>query len=86
MLTPPRACTRAYHDVAMAGLETRGLSVARLFGAQRRANDALASTATMEVVIRTLEADMRELDARPGVGPDPAPNRPFDLRWLRDPR
>ena len=30
--------------------------------------------------------DMRELDARPGIGADPAPNRPFDLRWLRDPR
>jgi hypothetical protein len=71
---------------AMAALEQRGLSAARLFGANRRTNDALAKTAVFAAIVRTLETDVRELDARPGVGPDPAPNRPFDVRWLRDPR
>jgi hypothetical protein len=71
---------------AMAGLEQRGLSVARLFGARQRTNDALAKTPAFAAIVRTLDADLAELDARPGIGPDPAPNRPFDTRWLHDAR
>ncbi|HEY8074969.1 MAG TPA: hypothetical protein VIF62_12685 [Labilithrix sp.] len=71
---------------AMAGLEARGLGLARLFGADKRTNDALAKTPHFAAIAAAIEADLRELDARPGIGPDPLPNRPFDARWLRDPR
>lgn len=69
---------------AMVGLERRGLSLPLLFGARERTNDALAKTPLFASAIAVLESDLRELDARPTIGEDPAPNRPFRLRWLRD--
>ena len=69
----------------MAGLELRGLSLPRLFAARGRSNDALAATPLFSSLSRVLAADLRELDARPTIGDDPAPNRPFRLRWLADP-
>ena len=70
---------------AMVGLELRGLSLPRLFGARGRTNDALSETPLFASLVRVLREDLRELDARDSIGDDPAPNRPFRLRWLRDP-
>ncbi len=71
---------------ALAALEQRGLSLGALFGARKRTNDALSETPLFASVIATLERDLREIDARPNVGPQPLPHRPFVASWLRDPR
>jgi hypothetical protein len=71
---------------AMVGLEVRGLSLPSLFGARARGNDALAETSLFAALASIVARDLKELDARPTIGDDPAPNRPFRLRWLSDAR
>ncbi|MBS2015179.1 MAG: hypothetical protein JST00_19970 [Deltaproteobacteria bacterium] len=71
---------------ALAALERRGLSLATLFGSRRPTLDALAETPLYRGVAETLERDIAEIDARPYVGAQPLPHRPFVVGWLRDPR
>src|SRR5262245_18576896 len=71
---------------AMIELERRGLSLPTVFGARRYGNDALAKTPLFASLVASMKSDLRELDARPELGPPPMPNRPFDVRWLEDPR
>jgi hypothetical protein len=70
---------------ALEGLEDAGLSLARLLGADGRTNDALAKTDAWSTLLLTLGADLRQLDARPGIA-DASPRARFQLSWLSDRR
>lgn len=70
---------------AMEALEDRGLSLAHLLGSHGRNNDALAKTDAWSSLIATLEVDIRQLEARPGIT-DWHPRKRFQMSWLSDPR
>jgi hypothetical protein len=69
----------------MEELESSGLSLAQLLGARERTNEALAKTSAWSVLRAAVEADIRELEARPGIT-DWHPRKRFQLSWLSDPR
>jgi hypothetical protein len=72
----------------LSALERRGYSLDSLLGADGETNDRLVGARAFGDVVRTIEADLRELNARPGIGkatPGGVPlNRPFDASWLAD--
>jgi hypothetical protein len=70
---------------AMEALESKGLSLPRIFGARGRHNDALAKTDAWSTLLAALEADIRLLDARPGIA-ESNPRKRFQSSWLRDRR
>ena len=52
---------------AMEALEEEGLALEQILGAGDRNNDALSKTDAWSTLIVTLEADIRQLEARPGI-------------------
>lgn len=68
---------------AMEALEDGGLSLSRIFGAPGRNNDALAKTDAWSTLLMTLDADIGQLDARPGIA-DSHPRKRFQTSWLKD--
>ncbi|HSO33023.1 MAG TPA: hypothetical protein VLT33_10905 [Labilithrix sp.] len=70
---------------AMEALEDAGLSLAQILGARGRSNDALAKTAVWSTLVATVEADIRQLEARPGIA-DLHPRKRFQMSWLSEHR
>ncbi len=70
---------------AMDALENEGLSLSRIFGARGPNNDALAKTDAWSTLVMTLDADLLELAARPGIA-DALARQRFQPSWLRDSR
>lgn len=70
---------------AMIALEDAGLSLARVLGADGPNNDALVKTAPWAAVRDVVDADIRELEARPDVTSF-HPRKRFQTSWLSDPR
>jgi hypothetical protein len=69
----------------MEALEEKGLSLWQILGAAARDNQALAKTEAWSALVATLDADVAQLVARPGIV-DANPRKWFQTRWLRDKR
>ncbi len=69
----------------MRALEDKGLSLARVLGASGASNEALAKTEAWSSLLGTLDAEIAQLDARPGIAED-SPRKRFQTSWLRSPR
>src|SRR5690242_1721912 len=69
----------------MVALENAGLSLGKILGARGPSNDALAKTSAWAALRSTIESDIRELEARPGLL-ELHERKRFQLSWLSDPR
>jgi len=70
---------------AMEALEGAGLSLSEILGASERSNRSLMKTEAWSTLAATIEADIRDLETRPGIT-DWHPRKRFQLSWLSDPR
>jgi hypothetical protein len=80
----PHARVLVSEPLALMALEARGFRLSDLLGAAGATNADLARSPTYRDLVRTLRADLRELDARPGVGGKGAHSFPFDPAWLTE--
>ncbi len=69
--------------VTLMALERRGLALHHVLHAGDAKAAFLVESAIYREAIAILEGDLEELDQRPAIGGEIAPNHPFDRRWLR---